>query len=135
MLQGSTENTAREIAIEQLNTLAKTATLYEIKAAAAYLVKNLSEHTTKQMLAVFENEISKLLGKAPDHNDTINCRTAIECLRAQLPNGIIQPSRSAILNAYTMVRLDEEEPEFAASHTYDDHTPLLLSDKKKKHKY
>lgn len=131
MLQGSTEKTAREIAIEQLNALAKSATLFEIKAAANYLVTNLSARSTKQILAVYENEISNLLGKEPNHIDSINCRRAITSLRNELPNGTIHRSPSSgILNAYMMVRLEEEQPQFAAGHTFDESTPLLFAGKK-----
>src|SRR4029079_9261807 len=86
MLQGSTEHeTTREKALNQLEVLAKTSTLHEIRAGARYMVSNISERTTSHMLSLFEAQISNLLTAHPHHQDTIFFHSTLRTLHLELP--------------------------------------------------
>ena len=104
MMQGSTEHgTAREKAINQLDVLAKTSTLHEIRAAASYMVSNISERTTTHMLSLFEAQISNLLIAHPRHQDTLFFHNTLRTLHLELPLTV-----APILPTYTrMTSVDE----------------------------
>jgi hypothetical protein len=112
MLQGSTENNrAREQAIADLVLLANSDSLYEIRFAAHYIVQNLSEHTNKETLNNFENEISKLMAAHPSHQDTITLKAALDKLHNALPSQAPKRHSTEILYRYEMRRSFDESNE------------------------
>ncbi|MGE3319689.1 MAG: hypothetical protein AB7I18_10385 [Candidatus Berkiella sp.] len=114
----------RKETLAELERLARSSELYEIRCGANYLATNVSERTTQSDLDVFKGQITGLLAKNPEHNDSIAFQTAYRRLRTTLPSRVSPRAKSVgILHSYGAVTREYEEYEI-----YEESAPLLRND-------
>lgn len=110
MLENGHFAAVRREVIAEFERLARSSELYEIRCGANYLAMNVSDRTTQFDLDVFKDQLSRLLAKNPEHNDSIAFNAAYLRLRDVLPSSLPQRAQSAVmLHSYAPPSREDNE--------------------------